>query len=91
MLWRCLFKIYGKVQGVSFRYYAKREAEQLGITGWIKNERNGTVIGEAEGEEKTLKQFFCWCQKGSPQARVEKVEMKKKLIKFRKFNRFFIK
>ncbi len=67
-------KISGRVQGVFFRYSAKRKAEKLDIMGFARNEPDGTVYIEAEGEEKTLKQFLAWCRKGPAFARVEKVE-----------------
>jgi len=67
-------KIYGKVQGVSFRYFASQKALELGIFGFVRNESDDTVYIEAEGEEKNLKKFLAWCRKGPKAARVEKVE-----------------
>lgn len=40
---------YGKVQGVGFRYTAKRLAQSLGLTGWVRNESDGTVVMEIQG------------------------------------------
>jgi len=45
---------HGRVQGVGFRYTAKRLANLLGLTGWVKNEYNGTVTMEVQGEESTI-------------------------------------
>lgn len=42
---------YGRVQGVGFRYHAYHKARQLGLTGWVKNEYDGTVCMEVQGEE----------------------------------------
>ena len=42
---------YGRVQGVGFRYTAKRLAQSLGLTGWVKNEYDGTVVMEIQGRE----------------------------------------
>ena len=45
---------HGRVQGVGFRYTANRLAKSLGLTGWVKNEYNGTVIMEVQGKETTI-------------------------------------
>ena len=67
-------KIYGDVQGVGFRYEAKIVADKLGIKGFARNENDGTVHIEAEGEEKDLEKFLEWCRKGPYSARVAKVD-----------------
>lgn len=66
-------KIYGRVQGVGFRVSAKRKAEELKLRGFVRNEPDGTVDIEAEGEEENLEKFLEWCKKGTLFARVEKV------------------
>jgi len=48
----------GKVQGVGFRFTTEDIAQDLGITGWVKNLRNGPVEVVAEAEEDTLKDFL---------------------------------
>jgi acylphosphatase len=68
-------KISGNVQGVFFRASTKDVAEKLGINGFVRNEKNGCVYIEAEGEEKILKQFVNWCQQGPPHAIVENVSV----------------
>lgn len=67
-------KIYGKVQGVSLRYYAKEKAQEFSLFGFVRNEPDGTAYFEVEGEENNLKKFLGWCHKGPDTARVEKVE-----------------
>ncbi len=67
-------QVFGLVQGVSFRFYAKEKAEELGIKGWVKNQEDGSVLIVAQGKEKSLKDFLSWCYEGSPLAKVEKVE-----------------
>ncbi len=42
--------VYGRVQGVSFRYYTRREATNRGLTGWVRNEMDGSVKVVAEGD-----------------------------------------
>ena len=66
--------IYGRVQGVSFRYYTQREAITLGINGWVANQWDGTVRTVAEGEENALQQFYQFLHQGSPHARVDQVD-----------------
>jgi len=67
-------KIYGKVQGVSFRISAKEKAENFGVKGFILNEPDGTVYIEAEGEKENLENFLNWCRKGPEKAKVENFE-----------------
>ncbi|MBX2887837.1 MAG: acylphosphatase [Ferruginibacter sp.] len=67
------FLIEGKVQGVFFRVSAKRKADDLGITGWIKNTPNGHVEALATGEEVALKAFEQWCRRGPEKAQVTQV------------------
>lgn len=68
--------VSGKVRGVFFRVYAKQKAEELGLTGWVKNSLNGQVEIVAEGEEKNLKDLVKWCYNGPSGAEVKKVEVK---------------
>ena len=62
--------ISGRVQGVCFRMYACDEATRLGLTGWVRNLREGSVEALAEGEEEALAGFLAWCRRGPPHARV---------------------
>ena len=63
--------ITGRVQGVGFRYAAKRTAVSLGIAGFARNEGADGVYIEAEGEEENLKKFVDWCKKGPLWSKVE--------------------
>lgn len=67
-------KVKGKVQGVSFRATTKAVADQLGVKGFIKNEADGSVYIEAEGDTVLIESFLEWCQEGPDRARVEHVE-----------------
>lgn len=49
---------YGKVQGVGFRYTAKHLARSLGLTGWVKNEWDGTVSMEIQGRETQINELL---------------------------------
>ena len=74
-------RIRGRVQGVLFRHAAKREAATLGITGFVRNEPDGSVYIEAEGKRDALRTFTDWCRKGPMFARVDSVEIRNGTIK----------
>ncbi|SDS99667.1 acylphosphatase [Nocardioides scoriae] len=62
--------VTGKVQGVAFRAYAAREADRLGVAGWVRNRSDGTVHALVEGEEEAVESMLAWLRRGSPSARV---------------------
>ncbi len=64
-------RVSGKVQGVFFRASAKQWADDFSIKGSVKNERNGDVYIEAEGDEEALNKFIAWCRVGPSQGRVD--------------------
>ena len=68
-------RVSGKVQGVFYRASAAETAKQLGLTGMVKNEPDGNVYIEAEGEEASLQKFVAWAKSGPPRARVETCEV----------------
>jgi len=68
--------ISGRVQGVWFRASTKQKAEQLGLTGWVRNTADGCVEAVFEGEEQFVKEMIDWCHHGPPHAEVENVEIK---------------
>ena len=67
------FRVIGKVQGVWFRAYARDNALSLNIEGWVKNDPDGSVFGEALGSETNIEQFTHILREGSPSSRVEDV------------------
>jgi acylphosphatase len=69
-------KISGRVQGVFFRYSAAKAAAGLAVTGGVKNEPDGTVSMQAEGDKNSLNKFVAWCRRGPPGAVVTKVVTK---------------
>ncbi len=71
---RLKLKIFGKVQGVFFRYHTKNQAQRLGLVGWIKNEEDGTVLIEVEGPEEKVREFVFWCYKGPVDAKVKQIQ-----------------
>ena len=49
---------HGRVQGVGFRYTAKHAADSLGLTGWVRNEYDGSVMMQVQGEEVKIDQML---------------------------------
>ena len=82
-------RIFGRVQGVSFRYFAKEQADKLNLVGFAKNEKDGSVLIEIEGEEGSLEKFIDWCKDGSPSAQVKEVKVKESVLKgYYEFNTY---
>lgn len=79
-------KVEGHVQGVFFRKKAMETAIKLGLVGFVRNEDDGTVYIEAEGQDLFLDEFVKWCQVGSDGAEVSNVVVKSgKLKEFEEF------
>jgi len=68
--------VSGLVQGVFFRRHTIKEATKLGVTGWVRNLRNGNVEVVVCGDEETVDIFCEWLWEGSPSARVDEVEIR---------------
>lgn len=66
--------VHGRVQGVGFRYAAYRQAQHLGLRGWVRNRADGSVEAEFDGRREDLDAFLRWCSEGPPLARVSSVE-----------------
>lgn len=69
------YKIWvkGLVQGVWFRKYTKEEALRLGLNGFVRNEPDGNVYIEVEGNKVDLIDFYEWLHSGSPRSEVKEV------------------
>ena len=67
--------IYGRVQGVWFRVSAKKKADELGLSGSVKNQPDGSVRIEVTGQFLPVQEFVKWCHIGPELARVENVEV----------------
>ena len=67
--------ISGQVQGVWYRASTKQKAEELGLTGWVKNTVEGNVEAVFEGDESTVNEMIAWCRKGPPLAQVTDVKV----------------
>jgi len=78
--------IQGWVQGVGFRYAARKIAFQYGITGFVRNLPDGSVYIEAEGSEEQVKEFVAWCHTGPARAQIHSVSIEDgSLSEFRDF------
>jgi len=66
-------KIDGLVQGVGYRDAMCREAERLGVTGWVRNCRDGGVEAVVDGAPRAVDAIVAWAHRGPPAARVSSV------------------
>ncbi len=66
--------VHGDVQGVGYRYFVQRKAQQLGLQGWVRNNDDGTVELVAEGSREQLEQLKRALEEGPRLARVDRVE-----------------
>jgi acylphosphatase len=68
--------IQGRVQGVWFRESMRREAERLGVTGWVRNTPDGSVEAVAQGSHEAVDALIAWARSGGPpMARVERITL----------------
>ena len=74
-LLRAAVQVTGQVQGVNFRASAKRQAEALGLSGWVRNLPDGTVEVDFEGPEAAVHQMVEWCSHGPQGAWVDLAEV----------------
>ena len=66
--------IHGRVQGVWYRGWAVRTAKQLGLGGWVRNRRDGSVEAVVEGDADAVREFVRLAKSGPPSARVERID-----------------
>lgn len=69
-----IIKVFGRVQGVGFRYYAQKKAMELNLSGYVQNRPDGSVYIEAEGSDIAMEQYLLWCEEGPAWAKVTDVE-----------------
>ncbi|MFZ0141063.1 MAG: acylphosphatase [Aeromicrobium sp.] len=67
--------VRGRVQGVFFRASCRDAARALGVSGWVSNEPDGTVLAVFEGDDGAVEGMIAWCHSGPPQAQVDGVEV----------------
>ena len=67
--------ISGRVPGVAFRADTRWAAQRIGVFGWVRNRRDGSVEAVIEGETQRVEDMLAWCRKGSALARVDDVRL----------------
>lgn len=79
--------IYGRVQGVGFRYAARQKARSLSLYGWVENRPDGSVRSVIQGSQEVCMKFIEWCRQGTGYSWVERVDVREmeaeKLSSFR--------
>ncbi|XP_066284288.1 acylphosphatase-2-like isoform X2 [Branchiostoma lanceolatum] len=86
------YEIHGNVQGVFFRAYTEEQASRLGLVGWVRNTRRGTVEGVVQGQRELVQQMKHWLEfTGSPMSWIERATFRnEKDISKLDFDRFKI-
>lgn len=72
---RAVVVVRGSVQGVFFRVETRDRARSLGVAGWVRNARDGTVEAAFEGDGEQVESMVDWCRRGPAGARVETLEV----------------
>ncbi|XP_003216201.1 acylphosphatase-2 [Anolis carolinensis] len=85
------YEILGRVQGVCFRMYTEEKARKVGVVGWIRNSREGTVTGQVQGPEDKVNEMMNWLANvGSPSCKIEEANFSnEKEISKLDFDSFF--
>ena len=65
-----LIRLHGRVQGVYYRESMCHKAAELGVTGWVRNRRDGTVEAMVQGNEEAVARMLAWAQRGPEMANV---------------------
>jgi acylphosphatase len=65
----------GRVQGVWFRESMRREAERLGVSGWVRNRLDGSVEAVVQGEARVIEAMIAWARRGPESAEVESLDV----------------
>lgn len=79
--------IHGRVQGVCFREAMRIEAERLGVTGWVRNLRDGSVEAVVQGPPAAVDAIIAWARRGPPAAEVARVDIAPAEGRFSAFER----
>jgi acylphosphatase len=67
--------ITGRVQGVGFRFYMERKARELGLSGWVRNRRDGAVEAVVQGSSDAVEAIIAWARRGPPSAVVAELRV----------------
>lgn len=80
-------QLSGRVQGVFFRESMCREAAQLGVSGWVRNRRDGSLEAMLQGEAAQVEALIAWARRGPPAAQVDHLEISEGNGEFSGFTR----
>jgi len=83
-------KIFGRVQGVGFRYAVQKTAEELDLKGWVRNLDDGSVEVAVAGDKEDIEKFLEWVRCGTIFAKVEEIKVEKRKLT-KNFQSFEIK
>jgi len=78
---------HGRVQGVWFRESMRREAEDLGVTGWVRNRADGTVEALVQGSQSAVDAIIRWARRGPEAAEVSALEVSEASGEFERFEK----
>ncbi len=67
--------VHGRVQGVFYRASTRREAQDAGVAGWVRNAEDGTVHAHVEGAPEAVERMLAWMRRGPRHAQVDRVEV----------------
>ena len=73
-------EVFGRVQGVWFRGATEREANRMGVCGWVRNRSDGSVEAVFEGDAALVEQLIAWCHRGPSSARVDEVRVREEPV-----------
>ena len=80
-------RLSGRVQGVFFRESMSRESIRLGVKGWVRNRRDGTLEAMVQGEAQQVAALIAWARHGPPAAVVENIEISEGTGEFTHFEK----
>ncbi len=78
--------VHGRVQGVAYRDAMRIRAEELGVSGWVRNRRDGTVEAMVQGSREAVASMIAWANWGPPAAKVTRVEIEDGIGDFQSFD-----
>ena len=86
---RIKITVYGRVQGVGFRYHTRQKAQELGVTGYVTNKPDHTVEIVADGTDEQLKALTEWSRTGPERANVKRIQVED-CLSINRFDEFVI-
>ncbi|XP_044732338.1 acylphosphatase-2-like [Chrysoperla carnea] len=70
------FEVFGHVQGVYFTKYCREMCDQLGVSGWVKNSKKGTIVGKIQGSRPNVETMVAWLSnQGSPGCKIDHCDL----------------